>query len=71
MACDICSKAGVPVETLPEAYATREVRVVCAECSDVINAKNGALLKMVLQIKADLLKRFIARRREKFDARRR
>jgi len=63
MACDICSKSGVPVESLLEAYQSREIRYVCTECASVINAKNSSLLSMVLKMKADLLKRFMSERR--------
>jgi hypothetical protein len=63
MACDICGKTGVPVESLLEQYATADIQSVCSECSDVIAGKNSKLLSMVLKIKADLLKRFMAERR--------
>lgn len=63
MACDICSIAGVPVESLGEQYATREIRLVCGECSDAVNLRNGALLTVLLKKKADELKAFMVERR--------
>ena len=63
MACDICSKAGVPVESLHDQYTTREIRFVCVECSRAVNEKNGALLSSMLKKKADELKAFMVERR--------
>lgn len=59
MACDICGKTGTHLVDLLDAYQTSDIKAICPACEKVVNRKNGKLLTMVLNIKSDLMKRFI------------
>lgn len=65
MACDICGKTGTPLADLLAAYSTDDIKQICPDCESVVNRKNGALLSLVLNIKTDLLKRFIREKKRK------
>ena len=69
MACDICGKTGERLQSLFEQYATRDVRFICDGCSRIVNHKNTSLMAMVLKMKADLMKRFIAERKAEISTR--
>ena len=64
MACDICGKKGTSLTDLLDQYQTDDVKSICPECEKVVNGKNSRLLTFAFKIKAALLKRFIAERRE-------
>lgn len=64
MACDICGKTGTPLADLLTAYQTPDIKSICPECEGIVNRKHGKLLSMVLNIKTDLLKRFLRQQKE-------
>jgi hypothetical protein len=66
MACDICGKTGCNLESLLDIYKTKDIQQICGDCSGIVNRKNSNLLSMVLNIKNDLLKRFIRERKSYF-----
>jgi len=63
MACDICGKTGTRLADLLDAYKTPDIQQICPDCETIVNRKNSKLLTMVLNIKTDLLKRFIRERK--------
>lgn len=65
MACDICGQTGKPLTSLRDSYQTAEVKDICYDCEKIVNRQHSKLLSMVLNILADLLKRFITEKRAK------
>ena len=59
MACDICGKKGTPLVDLLDAYKTSDIQQICHDCETIVNRKNSKLLSMVLNIKTELMKRFM------------
>jgi hypothetical protein len=59
MACDICGKTGTNLVDLLDAYQTADIKAICPACEKIVNRKNGKLLSMVLNMKQDLMKRFM------------
>ena len=65
MACDICGKTGTSLADLLESYQTADIKAICPDCEKVVNNKKSKILSMVLNMLADLLKRFIKEKRAK------
>ena len=59
MACDICGRTGTNLVALLDAYQTDDIKAICYGCERIVNRKNSKLLSMVLNIKSDLMKRFM------------
>jgi hypothetical protein len=65
MACDICGKTGTSLVDLRAEYQTDDIKAICYDCERIVNNKNGKLLSMVLNIKSDLMKRFMWEKRSR------
>jgi lipoate-protein ligase B len=62
MACDICGKRGVSLESLRDVYKTAEVQDVCSSCASEIDKAMGR----VRSLHVPMILRFIENLRDFF-----
>jgi hypothetical protein len=63
MACDLCGKVGVRLESLREMYRTDAVADICDECDSVVSGHLRKVQGMTGNIQRDLMQRFIRNRK--------
>ena len=59
MACDICGKTGTTLEDLLDQYQTDDIKQICPECANDVNAHLRKLRKVTNQMNRIWLKRFM------------
>lgn len=60
MACDICGKTHVQLNSLLSIYQTTDVSDVCQTCEDSINKQLRKVRKVTHNILTDAMNRFIS-----------